>query len=135
MEGMITDLGSEIDFGEVFDRIEALDRLNGDQDLLKEIASMFFGESQQLLANVDYAVRFRQSEELQRSAHRLRGAASNFSAHRAVEAAHTLEQMGTQQRFHGVSEAWISLETEIRNLRKALQAYLRWQPLQGAAQR
>jgi HPt (histidine-containing phosphotransfer) domain-containing protein len=91
----------------LFDRSAALDRLGGDEQLLREIASLFLAEYPALIDSIRSAVHSGDAHSLERSAHALKGSVSNFEASAAVNAAFRLESMG---RSGNLEEAIAGLE-------------------------
>lgn len=105
-----------------FDLSAALERVGGDQELLKEIAELFIEDGPLLLKDVRAAVDAGDTTALQRSAHSLKGSVANFGADAAVEAALNLEKMGANGTLDGAPEALASLESEIQKLVAVLSA-------------
>ncbi|HVS37161.1 MAG TPA: Hpt domain-containing protein, partial [Gemmataceae bacterium] len=103
-----------------FDMEAALARLDGDRELLRDVAGLFVEDAPRLVTAVRSAVSARDARALQLSAHTLKGSASTFSARALVEAAWTLEQMGRQGALDGVQEALAALEREAHRLLQAL---------------
>ncbi len=75
------------------DRSAVLSRLDGDTDLLRELVKIFLKDAPRLLAEAKSALAEGDATRLQRAAHTLKGAASNFSALAAAGAAEQLEAM------------------------------------------
>jgi HPt (histidine-containing phosphotransfer) domain-containing protein len=107
---------------DVLDREAALDRMGGDQELLKEIALLFLGDYPKLIEKLRQAVEQSDAVELERAAHALKGSVANFSARTAVKAALTLEEMGRSGNLAGAREALATLESVFEALRPELQA-------------
>jgi len=107
---------------EVFDRAEALTRLDNDEGLLKEIADVFFESSPEYLSRIQQALADRDSRALERAAHALKGSVGNLSARAAFEAAWRLEEMGEKGDLAESQEAYTALNQEIERLRLALAA-------------
>ena len=105
---------------EILNLAAALDRMGGDTELLGEVARLFLETVPRLLDDIRRAVSRRNSPELGRAAHTLKGSAQNFGATGAVEAAFRLEQMGRAGDLTGVDEALAALETEMQRLEPAL---------------
>ncbi|MDP8981939.1 MAG: Hpt domain-containing protein [Acidobacteriota bacterium] len=74
-----------------FDREEALARVGGDPELLAEIAALFLKDLPRGLGELRQAVAARHADAVERHAHALKGAVSNFGAHEATAAAQELE--------------------------------------------
>ncbi len=104
----------------VFDREEALERVDNDKELLREIIALFEEECPQLLDAIRRAIAEKDSDALQHSAHTLKGSVGNFAARAAFDAAFKLEQMGKERRWEGAEQALADLEREIERLLPAL---------------
>ncbi|HUY33783.1 MAG TPA: PAS domain S-box protein [Pirellulales bacterium] len=111
--------GSQEPAADVLDWAAALDRLQGDRELLEELVEVFRGECPKLLTQVRDAVAASDAGKLKLAAHTLKGAVSNFAARDAVEAARLLEQMGKQGNLAGADEALAALERELERLEPA----------------
>ena len=106
----------------VFDQDAALARLDGDRDLLRDVAGMFLSDSPDMVRAVRSAVAAHDARALQVSAHALKGSASTFSAAGLVEAAWALEQMGRRGDLSDAGAALTTLEMEADRFRGALAA-------------
>ena len=106
-----------------FDEAAALARLDGDRDLLREVAGLFVADGPRMVQAVRAAVSAGDARALQLSAHALKGSASMFSARPVVEAAWALEQMGRDADLGGAEPALAALEREADRLRQALAEY------------
>lgn len=100
-----------------------LSNLDGDTELLQEIAKQFFTISPRLLAQMREAITSGNSEALRECAHNLKGAASNFAATTTVEAAARLEMLGRMGTLSVAEDAIAHLEAEMERLKFALSAY------------
>ena len=67
-----------------FDIAVAMERVDGDLELMKELAGLFLGECPQRMAEVRQAIDRKDGPGLQRAAHYLKGSVGNFGARRAV---------------------------------------------------
>ena len=101
---------------------ELMERVDGDRELLIDIARTFNDEVPALLANVRQSASARDARGLERAAHALKGACSNFSAAAAVDAMSVLEQAGRSQKFEQIDECLDRAERELERLRRALVA-------------
>jgi two-component system, sensor histidine kinase and response regulator len=108
--------------GETHDWSAALERLQGDRELLEEIAGVFREEAPKLLAQITEAVERDDAGALKLAAHTLKGALANFAATAAVEAARRLELMAKEGDLSLAGPALATLEREIALLRPALEA-------------
>jgi CheY-like chemotaxis protein len=105
-----------------FDPKAALGRVDGDRELLKEIAGLFFEDTPRLLTEVRNAIQRGDGRALERSAHALKGSVSNFGARTASDAAYSLEQMGRNGDFAKAPETFARLERQVDLLLPALEA-------------
>jgi CheY-like chemotaxis protein len=107
---------------EVMDMAAATMRLEGDVELLKEIADVFLEQSPQLLLRIKEAAERGDSKTVERAAHTIKGSVSNFAAEPAYRAAQKLEEMGRHGDINRAGEACADLESEIERLKPALAA-------------
>ena len=92
------------------DKAVALDRLGGDEELLQEVAELFLEEYPPLMTQIRSAIGNGNSQELERSAHSLKGSVANFGSDVAWQAALNLEAMGRSGDLNGSQEAFQHLE-------------------------
>jgi signal transduction histidine kinase/FixJ family two-component response regulator len=105
-------------------RYEAvLARVGGDAQFLTDVSRLFIDELPGHLVKIRAALDARNGPALQRAAHRLRGAATNFEASAVVDAARTLEEIGRTAEFGDDERAWIRLTSETSLLASVLRAY------------
>jgi hypothetical protein len=104
----------------VFDLAEALERVEGDRELLAEMAALFLEEYPTMLEQIQQAIVKQDPQELQHSAHTLKGSVGNFAAHGVFAAAFALEKMGRQGDLVHAAEALATLEQELAHLTPAL---------------
>ena len=105
---------------QVFDLAAALDRVEGDTEMLSEVASIYLADCPRLLAAIQSAVARRDAPALEGAAHALKGAVSTFSASAARAAVFALEQMAKKGDLAGAPDALATLEREVDRLREAL---------------
>jgi two-component system, sensor histidine kinase and response regulator len=96
------------------------DRLDGDFDLLKELAELFLSDSPKLLDAIRDAISSKSGEKIGKSAHTIKGAVANFSADKAYNAALELEKLGKNNEMDKIDAAYAHLAEEIDNMRAAL---------------
>ena len=99
-----------------FDMAAALERVDGDAGLLKELAGLFLDECPQWMAKIRQAIDQRDAAKLHQAAHSLKGSVGNFGARAAFEAAQRLETDGREQNWRRAEEHWITLEQAIGRL-------------------
>jgi two-component system sensor histidine kinase/response regulator len=101
----------------------ALDRLQGDRELLEELVGVIRQEAPRLLAEVRDAVDRGDAAALRLSAHTLKGSLGNFAAARAVEAARRLELMAKQGDLSDAQPALVALEHELSRFLPELEVW------------
>jgi CheY-like chemotaxis protein/HPt (histidine-containing phosphotransfer) domain-containing protein len=105
---------------DVLDRAAALERVEGDAELLSDLVRVFLGEWPRLRGEVRQALERRDGRALARAAHTLKGSVGNFAARRAWEAAGRLEWLAEKSDLQRAEEACALLEAEIERLNPAL---------------
>jgi CheY-like chemotaxis protein len=108
---------------EVLDRVTALARVDGDAELLGELARLFLADTARLLSAVRQAVTRGDAKALEYAAHALKSSVGNFSAHAAFEAAARLEMSGHQGDLAEAQEAYAALQQEIERLKPVLEGF------------
>ncbi|MDE2810074.1 MAG: response regulator [Gemmatimonadota bacterium] len=98
----------------------ALERVGGDEAMLRDLAEMFFAECPKLMQQIREHIADADGPELRRAAHTLKGSAHVFGAAAAAEAAHRLEEIGREEAFADAEEALALLEDEVARLLPAL---------------
>jgi signal transduction histidine kinase/DNA-binding response OmpR family regulator/HPt (histidine-containing phosphotransfer) domain-containing protein len=106
-----------------FDKAAALSRLAGDEELLRELVSVFLEEVTKWIADVRGAVAARDPAKLQRAGHTLKGALDSCGVAAAVVEARALETLGREGKVDGAEEAMTRLEAEIARVLPALRAF------------
>lgn len=111
---------AEPDETELFDRAQALERVEGDEELFDEIVRLFLETSPGMLAQLQEALNRGDDAALSKSAHKLKGAISNFGARKAVEEAQALEDMGHAGNLENAPAAFERLVQLLNRLNSAL---------------
>jgi len=106
---------------DTYERI--LIRMGGDVELLSDAAQILIDELPRYLDAIHRALKSGDAGALQRAAHSLKGAASNFEASAVVEAARRLEMMGRDGTLETSLDAWNTLNTASHGLMRLLQSY------------
>ena len=109
---------------EILDREFLLRNLEGDRELLKEIVDLFFESSGEILDSIREAVKSAHHEDLNRTAHQLKGALANVGAQAAAAAALELETLGRNGVLTGIEDAMSSLDAEMERLQPELQSLI-----------
>jgi CheY-like chemotaxis protein/HPt (histidine-containing phosphotransfer) domain-containing protein len=105
---------------EAFNMQEALARVDGDRELLGEMAALFLEEYPRFLAQIQEAISKKDSSALSYAAHTLKGSVGNFAANAAFDAAFILERIGRQGDLTQAPAALAQLETTLTQLMPAL---------------
>lgn len=99
---------------------EALDRLGGDEELLRELCQIFLEESPKLLHKLRDAVAAEDPEAVALAAHSLKGELSYLGAVEASQIANRLEEMGRVKKLSHAAKTLAALETEVEGLQLCL---------------
>ena len=110
---------------DVFDLQKALEVVNGDKELFKEIADIFIKGLPENTANIRKAIEENNIQEVEHAAHSLKGSIGNFAASTAHEVAYGIERMGKEGRLEEASTALSRLEKELDKLQAAIKAALK----------
>jgi len=105
---------------EVLNWAKALENLEGDEEILTELATVFLDECAGMMAQIRDAIDKGDAAALQRTAHSLKSSARIFIARPAADAAFQLETMGQSRDLTGVGATWMDLCREIERLNAAL---------------
>lgn len=103
--------------------VAALERLDGDADLLSMLITVYQEDSVELLTQLNVAIGERNMLSAERAAHSLKGLASNFDGFRSVEAAFIIETAARQGDWPAIDAGLPRLEQEVSLLRQALVDY------------
>ena len=98
-----------------------LDRVGGDEELLREITSIFLEEYPALIGEIQAAVVSGDLKRLERAAHSLKGSVANFGAQTATDAAYRLETIGRKGQVDQASDALADLILEFQRLQPVLE--------------
>ncbi len=99
---------------------KALAQMEGDNELLGQVASLFLNDVAAQLDKMRSALEQQDLETLGRVAHAIKGSVANFSAERAVNAALKLETASREGNFSLAAPAARDLEQAIEQLRPEL---------------
>src|SRR4029077_11211472 len=101
--------------GENLNRASILERLDGSQELLTELIQLISGEAPQLIETMRNALQHGDMRELERSAHSMKGAASNFAAYGTVSAASQLESDAKNGDSESAKASLATLEAAVEH--------------------
>jgi CheY-like chemotaxis protein/HPt (histidine-containing phosphotransfer) domain-containing protein len=108
-----------------FDIDAALDRVEGDRDLLEEIVRIFSDQCPKTMSEIDSAIRAADLPRLERAAHSLKGSASNLCATGVTQSAAELEASGRSGDHSRCREQFKALESEVEKLLRELEVFAR----------
>lgn len=110
------------------DREAILARLQGDEELFRELVALFMSDTPSLLKEAHRALASGDADTLQRTAHTIKGSVSNFGGGPAVEAAWLLEQIGRAGDLTGGADALMRVERALAIVEGELQEWVRSSP-------
>lgn len=105
-----------------WDVASALERVEGDRELLDELAHMFADECPKAMQEIGNALKASDAVLLERHAHTMKGSAANIGANGAAAAALVLEQEARSGDLANAHEHFHDLEVEIARLLPELEA-------------
>jgi CheY-like chemotaxis protein/HPt (histidine-containing phosphotransfer) domain-containing protein len=108
----------------VLDQAAALKCVDGDQELLGELAQLFLENCPRLWAEFAEALAADDASRIQRLAHTLKGSLTNFGAAASIAVVRNLEQMGQIANLQGAAESLALLRPQIERLCAALSAFV-----------
>jgi CheY-like chemotaxis protein len=114
--------GNSPQVGPAFDMSEALSRVEGDKELLGEMASLLIEDSPSMMTEIRQSIEDGDADRLRRAAHTLKGAVSALSARSAANLALRLETLGRDGNLEAASGAYVELDREMSSLHDALAA-------------
>jgi CheY-like chemotaxis protein/HPt (histidine-containing phosphotransfer) domain-containing protein len=117
-------LGARFALPNVVDFDAALERMDGNRELLADMATFFLEDSPALVARIRAGLQNGSCEEVRRAAHSLKGLASNFGAERTVQTARTVEKAAEAGDVSQAAEYFSELEQCVNELTGALQQSL-----------
>jgi HPt (histidine-containing phosphotransfer) domain-containing protein len=103
-----------------FNRGVAIDRVGGDEELLREIAGLFLDEYPGLIREMESAIDSSDCERLQRAAHTLKGSLGTLGAERAFPIALDLEMKARHKQLDGTADALRKLQKLVSDLHTEL---------------
>ena len=107
--------------GDVLDEAAALAQMDGDAELLAEMARVLLQDCPNQLATIRAAITHGDSKLVERAAHKLKGSLGIFGAKQAFEAALRLETMAGGGDLAQAEETFAVLEAALKRLTPALE--------------
>lgn len=105
-----------------FDPESLLRRVDGDLNLLRELAEVFAEEAPRMLARIEKAIEHGSALDLEKASHKMKGSVLQFSAHAAAAAALELEEKGRSGSIAGAKPFLKALRQEIDLLQESLRS-------------
>lgn len=105
---------------EIFRRSEVLDRLEGDEDLLRELVDIFLSQSWMQIQELQAALAVGDAKTIWNQAHSLKGAAAGLGAEALSRRAAQLEKAGKEGDLTAVSGLLQAVEEELSRFQKAV---------------
>jgi|ERR1700687_3375692 HPt (histidine-containing phosphotransfer) domain-containing protein len=96
--------------------VGALQRVEGDSELLEEIARIFVDECAKIIAEIRGALDAPDARLLEQSAHRLKGSSSNLGAKSLAQSASELELMARAGDLRSARLQFNTVEAEVSKL-------------------
>lgn len=109
----------------VFDKESAMERIDGDQELLQELAQIVLEDLPNLLEDIRSAIASGDASTVDAAAHKLKGSAGNLGGMSVLEASQLLESMGRAGDLSQAQEAFQNLEAEANKLQAILQTIVK----------
>ena len=103
---------------------ELLERVDGDEELMREVLSIFLEDSPNILEKLKLGIEGALPDAVAKAAHTLKGASANIAANRLRSHAYQLELKAKSGDLAGAENIYAALETEFEELKKYLNQYL-----------
>lgn len=104
--------------GPVFDRKHAMEITDGNTEFLKELIEMFNGDYPEKLDGISKAIKGKDFNALDKTAHSLKGASGNLGLTRVYELALELEKMGKAKDIEWADKTLDELKEELERFSK-----------------
>lgn len=109
---------------DIFDRSAALERMEGDEELLLEMIELFLEDCPSQMESIRTALASRDPEMLTNAAHAFKGSVGNFGARTSYDAAQRVEELAKESKIDESDAAVSHLEAEVNRLGPRLRATL-----------
>ena len=107
-----------------FDYDELFERVDGDEELIREVLAIFLEDAPRLLGEIKTGLEKASPEIVANTAHTLKGAAANIAAHRLRDQAYQIELTAKSEEMAGALNIYADLEAEFIALKHYLSPYL-----------
>jgi HPt (histidine-containing phosphotransfer) domain-containing protein len=98
-------------------------RLGGDEELTRQLVTLFLSECPRMMAQVRDSVEQGSADVIRRAAHAFKGSVSNFSTDGPTVTAFELESLGRDGTIAGAPALLAQLEREVDSLLDQLRAF------------
>ena len=113
--------------GKVLDLSIALAHVDGDSQLLSELAAIFLQDYPHLMEEASHSILQDDCPGLERAAHTLKGRLAFFGIPGLRDQVSSLEEMGREQNLAGARQALAGIEMEMKPVLSEFEALLREQ--------
>jgi HPt (histidine-containing phosphotransfer) domain-containing protein len=110
-----------------------VERLGGDQELARELVSLFLGEYPNLMHNLRASIGSGNPDAVRRAAHAAKGCIANFIDGGPQTTAYRIEQLGTEGRLNEIAPLFSHLELEVATLVRDMTAFMAGASERGAS--
>jgi len=100
----------------VVNREELMERVGDSPELLVELIQLFLELGPGMLAEIKESIEKGSADDLEKTAHTLKGSVGNFAADDTFQASFLLETMGRNNNLTGAQDALILLQKELYRL-------------------
>lgn len=105
---------------EIFRRHEVLERLEGDEDLLRELVDLFFTQSRTQIQELTAALALGDAAAIRHQAHSLKGAAAGLGAEALSHRAALLEKAGKEGDLTAIPALLKAVQEELARFQQAV---------------
>jgi len=120
MEDDADNQNEQIDDNNIFDRQSLMERVGGNEEILKNIIQLFLEETPRQLKDIEGQLISGDIEAATNGAHSIKGSAGNFGAIQMSEAAYSLEQLCREKQIDKAKDTFKELEVCFDTLREKM---------------
>jgi HPt (histidine-containing phosphotransfer) domain-containing protein len=121
MSNQLTSVNSASQF--VWSPDQMIARLGGDEELARQLVTLFLDECPRMIAEVRDSVAQGTPDLVRRAAHAFKGSVSNFLPDGPTATAFALEQIGRDERMADAPDVLARLEREVETLTAQLRVF------------
>jgi signal transduction histidine kinase/DNA-binding response OmpR family regulator len=107
-----------------WNRSAVLERIDGDESLLRELLAIFLEESPKQLTSLQLAIESGNPEEVERTAHSMKGELGYLGLANAAQTAKDLERLGYERNLPPAAALLVSLKAEVSAVSKLMRGML-----------